>query len=138
MFINKIIVSFVVSREQFPYLRQKLPHIHPILYVNKLSIYCFCNVYNCTIHNFLGKSCSIQLFFCFFEALVSSLVVISIRMCHALQLFLDKMSLLKVKRMRGNSFVKRFGEDAIGCLDPSGGLIMADKALRTVQVKFFL
>jgi hypothetical protein len=40
--------------------------------------------------------------------------------------------------MRGNSFVKRFGEDAIGCLDPSGGIIMADKALRAVQVKFFV
>jgi hypothetical protein len=39
--------------------------------------------------------------------------------------------------MRGNSFVKRFGEDAIGCLDPSGGIIMADKALRAVQVNFF-
>jgi hypothetical protein len=57
-------------------------------------------------------------------------------MCNALQIFFDKISLLKVKRMRGNS-VKRFGEDAIGCLDPSGGIIMADKALRAVQVKFF-
>jgi hypothetical protein len=55
-------------------------------------------------------------------------------MCHALQILI---SLLKVKRKRDNSFVKRFGEDAIGCLDPSGGIIMADKALRAVQVKFF-
>ncbi len=39
--------------------------------------------------------------------------------------------------MRGNFLVKRFGEDAIGCLDPSGGIIMADKALRAVQVKYF-
>jgi hypothetical protein len=65
-------------------------------------------------------------------------VIITIRMCHALQIFFDKISLLKVKRMIGNSFVKRFGEDAIGCLDPSGGIIMADKALRAVQVKYFL
>jgi hypothetical protein len=65
-------------------------------------------------------------------------MISSIRICHALQIFLQQISLLKVKRMRGSSFVKRFGEDAIGCLDPSGGIIMADKALRAVQVKFFL
>jgi hypothetical protein len=31
-------------------------------------------------------------------------------------------------------FVSRLGEKSQGCLDPSGGIIMADKALKLVQV----